>query len=1039
MAGAVELATAYIALVPSMKGASQKISEQLTPAAGTAGAEGGSSLGSALMGGLKKFALPIAGVVAAFSVGKLVKDSTEQFESYAGAVKGFGRLAGGAVEQFSGLRGAMQLSGVDVNNATGAITIFSKNLGKAGQDSTKTAAMTKLLGESFKDAHGNIKPMSELLPGLSDKFKSMPDGAAKTALATQLFGRAGAQMLPFLNQGSAGIAELTKQAGKMGLVLDDTSMRIFGDAKKSAREYSTSIQGLKIQLGQSLTPALDAVHNVFRSAMIPIIQAGTQAFIKAREPIMHFAEGVQAMADRVRAGMTGIITLFSTGKFTGGLRKALGIEEDSAVVGVILKIRDGVSGAFGKIHAVLAQVAPVARSVFAGLSSTIGPLIPQIMGMAGAMSPVQTIFKALGPVLPQLLSVFKQLATVIGGTLGTALHTLLPVFVQLQGVFVRLFTQVLATVLPVVVRLVTMLGQTLTQLVPVVVPIITRIAQLAATLIAQLAPILMHLISAVMPMVITIFGALAAAIGPVIQILAAVLIPIIQALMPVVVTVFGVIANVITSVMQIIMGIIQVVTGIITGNWSMVWEGIKNVFSGIWNTIVAVVTGVFAIIWSVISGGLSVLAGFIGGVLGNIGKFFSDTWNNVVNGVSGMIGNVGKFFSGLWGTVTGALAGAGQWLWDAGVNVVQGLLDGIKSLAGTVGNFFLSLLPGWIVAPFKAALGIQSPSRLFKAFGGFIGEGLVIGLEGSSSSIRATSSKMAKEVINAFDHHAITRGMENRLLASISSANNTLERLANSRASVLGRLKNATTAYVDALKIKNDYAASITASDMGGVDASKTLNLVGDLSDQIYKTKELTSTLAQLKKMGLDATTYKQLADGGLDSIPAAEELLSTGKSGISRVVALQKQLGTAAKGLGATAADNLYGAGVQSAAGLVNGLKSQAAAISHQVTVIAQSMSAAIKKALGIRSPSTVFHGFGENIVEGLMRGVSKRAPEVPVLMENLVKVPAVPQAAIGGAGVARYGGQGAGVTYKTTINQVDNPIATAHAVQRRLTSLTV
>lgn len=858
MAGAVELATAYIALVPSMKGASQKISEQLTPAAHSAGSEGGSSLGSALLGGIKKFALPIAGVVAAFSIGKLVKDSTEQFESYAGAVKGFGRLAGGTVEQFSGLRGAMQLSGVDVNSATGAITIFSKNLGKAGQDSTKTAAMTKLLGESFKDAHGNIKPMSELLPGLSDKFKSMPDGAAKTALATQLFGRAGAQMLPFLNKGSAGIAELTGEAKKMGLVLDDTSMRIFGDAKKSAREYTTSLQGMKLQLGQSLTPALDAVHNLFRSFMIPIIQTATKVFAAAREPVMHFAEGIQAMADRVRAGMTGIITLFSTGKFTGGLRKALGLEEDSAVVGTVLGIRDGiikgfngikgafellktgnftggirkamgieedssvvgailkirdtflavketarelfegiktgaafvgpsvagafggignkihdaflaaketvrelfegmktgsafvgpsVAGTFGKIgntiHSVFGSIKSTLAGIdfggiFRGIASTVGPLIPQIVSLAGAFSPVQLIFKSIQPLLPQLLGVFVQLATVIGGTLGTALKTLLPAFIQLQGVFVKVFQQVLAIVLPVVVKLITMLGQTLAQLIPIVVPIVTKIATLAATLVGQLAPILMHLVSAVMPMVVTIFGALLAAIGPVIQIVAGVLMPAIQALMPVVVTVFGVIANVITTVMQIIMGIIQVVTGIITGNWSMVWEGIKNIFAGVWNTIVALVNGVFAILGSIISSALNFWFGLISGVLRNIGNFFASTWSNVVNGVSSMIGQVGGFFSGLWGTVTGALSGAGTWLFNAGRNIIDGLISGIGSMMGAIGNAILSLIPGPIVGVFKAALGIQSPSKVFRGFGKNIVEGLILGTGDKTDELGST-------------------------------------------------------------------------------------------------------------------------------------------------------------------------------------------------------------------------------------------------------------------------------------------------------------
>lgn len=36
----------------------------------------------------------------------------------------------------------------------------------------------------------------------------MPDGAEKSALAMQLFGKNGMAMLPFLNKGAAGIQEL---------------------------------------------------------------------------------------------------------------------------------------------------------------------------------------------------------------------------------------------------------------------------------------------------------------------------------------------------------------------------------------------------------------------------------------------------------------------------------------------------------------------------------------------------------------------------------------------------------------------------------------------------------------------------------------------------------------------------------------------------------------------------------------------------------------------------------------------------------------
>ena len=242
----------------------------------------GSEMGGAILGGLKSMAGPIAAVAAGFGIAHLVEDSTKAFEDLAGQVKTMQRITGGSVEQVSGLAGAMKLAGVDASNVTGAITIFSKKLGTAAQDAKATAAMNNLFGESIKDANGHVKSMAELLPGLADRFKEMPNGAEKTALATQLFGRSGAQLIPVLNQGSAGIEELTGKAKEMGLTLDDNAMKSFSESRKAQREWNAQMQGLSVTLGQVFLPILEAVQNAIRSVLIPMIQSAT-TFVKAHQ------------------------------------------------------------------------------------------------------------------------------------------------------------------------------------------------------------------------------------------------------------------------------------------------------------------------------------------------------------------------------------------------------------------------------------------------------------------------------------------------------------------------------------------------------------------------------------------------------------------------------------------------------------------------------------------------------------------------------------------------------------------------------------
>jgi phage-related protein len=825
MAGAVELATAYIALVPSLKGASQKISDELNPAAASSGASAGDNLGRSIIGTAAKWAAPLA---AAVGFGAVIKSG---FDEAKDAAAGTAQLAAGIASTGN----AANLSVDGLNSLASEIQNYS------GQTDDSIVKSEQLL-QTFT----NIKNTGP------DKIFDMATKASAD-MAAKFGGDASSQAVVLgkaLNDPVKGITALTR----VGVTFTDEQKKtidamvktgdVAGAQKVILGELNTEFGGAAKAAGQSFPGQLQRVHRAFEDLSQGIVQGFLPVMGPALEGIIKIlqkvgpaaAEGAQKVADKTAAiggAIKGVFELFKTGDFNGGIRKALGLEEDSPIIGAILGIRGGITamfaaykagdgdvtssgfagfmervggafaiasegasvffdglktgsngaeggldglaakvgngihnsflvasegasvfwdglktgsnGATGGIDGIASRIGNTLNAVFTGIGPLIAqlgpiimPLIPQFLSLLSSISPIQTVFQAIAPFLPQLLGVFGQLAAVVGQTLGTALTTIVPLFGQLQGVFIQVFQQLLATALPVVVQLVTMLGQTFAHLLPILMPIVVQVATLAMTLVSQLAPIFMQLVSAVLPMVVTIFGAILGAIGPLITILAGLLIPIIQALMPVVMVVFTSIASIITAVMQIIMGIVQVVTGIISGNWSMVWEGISNIFSGIWNGIVVYIGYFVALFFAIISGGLGLVSGFIGSILGNIGQFFADTWNNITRGISDFVGGIGKFFAGIPDAIMGALSGAGSWLFDAGKNIVEGLFNGIKSLAGTIGNFFLGLLPGWIVDPFKIALGIQSPSKLFRQFGRHIGEGLMLGTGDTKDDIGAS-------------------------------------------------------------------------------------------------------------------------------------------------------------------------------------------------------------------------------------------------------------------------------------------------------------
>ena len=186
----------------------------------------------------------------------------------------------------------------------------------------------------------------------------------------------------------------------------------------------------------------------------------------------------------------------------------------------------------------------------------------------------------------------------------------------------------------------------------------------------------------------------------------------------------------------------QAVWGVVSAIFTAVWGFIAGIFSaiggfiaGVWNTIVGVISGAVGAVWGAIVSGFSAAWGFISGVFGQVAGFLGGVWGGIVSGVSGMVGNVVGVLGGLGSQIMGVLSGAGSWLYNTGRNIVEGLISGVQSLAGTIGNAFLNMVPGWIVGPFKEALGIHSPSRVFAGFGENIGEGVLVGVGRTQSRI----------------------------------------------------------------------------------------------------------------------------------------------------------------------------------------------------------------------------------------------------------------------------------------------------------------
>ncbi len=118
----------------------------------------------------------------------------------------------------------------------------------------------------------------------------------------------------------------------------------------------------------------------------------------------------------------------------------------------------------------------------------------------------------------------------------------------------------------------------------------------------------------------------------------------------------------------------------------------------------------------------------------------------------------------LWADLTGAISsglqavmGLSSQFFNAGANIIQGLVSGITSriaaVRDAVGEVASSSI-GW----FKEKLGIHSPSRVFAELGGFVGEGAAQGITGSSSLVRNAALGMAAATLVPMGAMALPMG-----------------------------------------------------------------------------------------------------------------------------------------------------------------------------------------------------------------------------------------------------------------------------------------
>ncbi len=229
-------------------------------------------------GAISSFAKTAAASLAgALSVGVFVAAGKAAI-NYADNIGKMAQKIGMTTEELSKLNYAAKLSDVSIQELQGGLQLLSKNM-EAGSEGLAA------LGISATTASGELRSTNEVMQDVAEAFAGMEDGAGKTALAMNIFGRSGANLIPLLNSGRRGLADMASEAKSLGVVISQ-------DAAKAAERFNDNMTRLQ--------SALDGLMNETIAPLIPQLADFAEKIlevIKAGSPFRQFVQDTAAWLD----------------------------------------------------------------------------------------------------------------------------------------------------------------------------------------------------------------------------------------------------------------------------------------------------------------------------------------------------------------------------------------------------------------------------------------------------------------------------------------------------------------------------------------------------------------------------------------------------------------------------------------------------------------------------------------------------------------------------------------------------------------------
>lgn len=197
----------------------------------------------------------LTAAVAAVGFGRMISNTINAADE----LSKLSQKTGVAVERLSELGYAAKLSDVTTEGLATGLRQLAKSIDEGAKGFER-------IGVATRNSDGTLRGTDDVLLDVAESFSTLADGAAKSALAQELFGRSGADLIPLLNAGRAGLAAYADEARRAGVVISGETARAAEEFNDNMTRLRANLEGLAtvfsaqliVPLGKVTTSLLDA-------------------------------------------------------------------------------------------------------------------------------------------------------------------------------------------------------------------------------------------------------------------------------------------------------------------------------------------------------------------------------------------------------------------------------------------------------------------------------------------------------------------------------------------------------------------------------------------------------------------------------------------------------------------------------------------------------------------------------------------------------------------------------------------------------------